>query len=302
MQTGITTVSGSNFTPIVATPSFNARVGIEGLFRQKGLFFWVASPVVIATILVTLLTHKQYSSEMKFLVQNTRGNVVITPERTSPTNIVSDVSETQVNSELEVLHSRDVMDPVADPDWANLTKDQQTPAAAKKHEKLLRAFEKRYATEIVRKTNVISVTILADTPEKARNDLARLSAAYLAEHRHLQRPAGASQFFEGEAERIRKSWDEASRKLVDFQQEHQLISLADRESALDGQISEDERDLLSTIAGCGRNAKQRLLALSSHRTVGGHDLDEHQQGLTWSEIDEKYVWEVPSRLDLKSQP
>jgi uncharacterized protein involved in exopolysaccharide biosynthesis len=246
MQTGITTVSGSSIAPIVGSPSFTARVGVEGLFRQKRLFFWAAAPVVLATILVTLLTHKQYSSEMKFLVQNNRGNVVITPERTSPTNIVSDVSETQVNSELEVLHSHDVMDPVADPDWANLTKDQQTPAAVKKHEKLLRAFEKKYNTEIVRKTNVISVTILADTPEKARTDLERLSAAYLAEHRHLQRPAGASQFFEGEAERIRKSWDEASRKLVDFQQEHQLISLADREAALDGQISEDERDLQST--------------------------------------------------------
>lgn len=266
MQNGITTVSGSSITPVVATPGFSARVGIEGFFRQKKLFFWAASPVVVATILVTLLTPKQYSSEMKLLVQNTRGNVVITPERTSPTNIMSEVSETQVNSELEVLHSHDVIDPVADPDWTDLPMNQRTPAAAKKHERLLRGFEKKYGTEIVRKTNVISVTILADTPEKAKNDLERLSAAYLAEHRRLQRPAGASQFFEGEAERIRKSWDAASRKLVDFQQEHQLISLADRESALDGQISEDERDLLSTDT--------TLRELDARQQANAHRLQE----------------------------
>ena len=246
MQTGITTVSGSSITSNITQPSITARVGIEGFFRQKRLFFWVASPVLIATILVTLLTHKQYSSEMKFLVQNTRGNVVVTPERTSPTNIVSDVTETQVNSELEILHSHDVIDPVADSDWAKVPENQRTPAAVRQHEKLLTQFGKRFGTEIIRKTNVISVSILADTPEKARSDLERLSAAYLAEHRRLQRPPGASQFFEAAAERIRKSWDDASRKLVDFQQEHQLISLPDRESALDSQISEDERDLLTT--------------------------------------------------------
>jgi uncharacterized protein involved in exopolysaccharide biosynthesis len=183
---------------------------------------------------------------MKFLVLNTRGNVVVTPERTSPTNLISDVTETQVNSEVEVLHSHDVVDPVADPGWEDLAPKDRTPAAVQKHEKLLRDFGKRYSTEIVRKTNVISVKILADTPDKAKSDLEHLSAAYLAEHRRLQRPAGASKFFESEVERIRKSWDDASRKLVEFQQAHQLISLPDRESALDSQISEDERDLVTT--------------------------------------------------------
>jgi uncharacterized protein involved in exopolysaccharide biosynthesis len=109
-----------------------------------------------------------------------------------------------------------------------------------------------------------------------------LSAAYLAEHRHLQRPAGASQFFEGEAERIRKSWDDASRKLVDFQQEHQLISLADRESALDAQISEDERDLLSTdttlreLEARQQANARRLQEIPKRHTTQERDLPNQQ--------------------------
>ena len=64
--------------------------------------------MVLVTLLVTLLTPKQYSSEMQFLVQNARGNVVVTPERTSSSDVVSGVTEEQVNSELVILHSHEL--------------------------------------------------------------------------------------------------------------------------------------------------------------------------------------------------
>src|SRR5450755_1342031 len=128
MQTAITHVSRGGLTP---------RAVVEALFRQRHLFFWTASIILAATVLATVLKHKQYSSEMKFLVQNTRGNVVITPERTTSANVASDVSETQVNSELEILHSHDVLDPVADPDWPKVPVDQRSPSDIRRHEKLI---------------------------------------------------------------------------------------------------------------------------------------------------------------------
>src|ERR1700680_5023165 len=94
-------------TPFV--PGNPARQMLEAVFRQKRLFTSVALPVLLASVLITFLTHRQYASEMKFIVQNNRGNVVVTPERTNPTNIISEVTEAQVNSELEVLHSHDVI-------------------------------------------------------------------------------------------------------------------------------------------------------------------------------------------------
>src|SRR6266480_1144678 len=102
MQTAIANMPRGNLTP---------RAGVEALFRQKTLFFWMVFVVLVATGLVTVLKHRQYTSQMKFLVQNTRGNVVITPDKTTQTSGASDVSETQVNSELELLHSHDVIDP-----------------------------------------------------------------------------------------------------------------------------------------------------------------------------------------------
>ena len=236
MRTAIT-ISKVGLTP---------RTGVEAFFRRKQLFLWIVLTVVVATLLVTVFKPKQYSSEMKLLVQNTRGNVVITPERTTPSNVISDVSETQVNSELELLHSRDVVEPVADPGWTQIPAAERTPKAVRTHEKLIKAFEECFNTAVLRKTNVIDVSVLADTPEKAKSDLERLFAAYFAEHRRLQRPAGTSGFFQSEAERIRKDWDSASQRLVEFQKQNELISLPERESVLNNQITEHQRDLLTT--------------------------------------------------------
>jgi uncharacterized protein involved in exopolysaccharide biosynthesis len=239
VQRSITTVPSSSLTP---------RVGIEAFFRHKKLFFWVASLTLLLTVLVTFSTRKQYLSEMKFIVQNTRGNVMITPEKTNSTSVVNDVTEAQVNSEVELLHSHDVLDPIADPEWVAIPESQRTAAQVNHHEKLLSAFEKRFGTEVVRRTNVINVTVLAPTPEKAHGELERLSSAYLAEHRRLQRPNGVSNFFAAETERMRKDWDEASQKLVNFQTEHQIFSLSAREVALENQISEREQALLAADA------------------------------------------------------
>jgi uncharacterized protein involved in exopolysaccharide biosynthesis len=239
MQTAITHVARGNLTP---------RAGLEAMFRQRRLFAIVACTVFLLSALATLVRPRQYSSEMKFLVQNNRGNVVITPEKTTATTVVSDVNETQVNSELEILHSHDVLDPVADPGWSQFPEARRDLAALRNHEKLIAAFERRFATDIIRKTNVIMVTVRAESAERAHSDLERLCAAYLAEHRRLQRPPGASEFFKTEAERIRKDWDEASQALVAFQQQHQIVSLPEREATLNKQLAERERDLAEADA------------------------------------------------------
>ena len=100
----------------------------------------------------------------------------------------------------------------------------------------------------MRKTNVIDVRFRASTPEVARTSLQRLADAYLEQHRRMQRPVGASSSLV-EAERYRKEWDEASRRLVDFQQEHQLSSLQQREANLEGKITKGEEEVLTTEAG-----------------------------------------------------
>jgi uncharacterized protein involved in exopolysaccharide biosynthesis len=238
--------TGIAATAIAPVSDLSLRTAVEGFFRQKWLFFSVVAAVLLATLVVTLVMRKQYLSEMEFLVQNTRENVVVTPEPTTSPSIISEVTEDQVNSELEILHSHDVIDPVADPGWSNLSPSQKTPDVIRHHENLIAKFEKKLDTQVVRKTNIITVSFLADSPEAAKDVLERLSASYLAELRRLQRPTGASEFFASEAERSRQAWDDATKELVDFQEQHQVVSLPDQETTLNTQITEDGEDLFAT--------------------------------------------------------
>jgi uncharacterized protein involved in exopolysaccharide biosynthesis len=237
------------------------------------LFAGIVAIVILLTVMVSLVMTKQYVSEMKFLVQNARGNVVVTPERTNPINVVSEVTEAQVNSELELLRSHDVMDPVADPEWEKIPPAKRDTAEIRRHEARLAAFDKRLETEPVRKTNVISVSFRASTPEDARNSLQRLADTYLEQHRRMQRPVGASAFFTSEAERYRKEWDDASHELVAFQQEHQLSSLQQREGDLEAKINKAGDDLLTSQASIGElegrlaESMRRMNAMSMRHTT-----------------------------------
>jgi uncharacterized protein involved in exopolysaccharide biosynthesis len=244
MQTGIVK-AGSAPEP---ETQMSFRSGVEALFRHQRFFLGIGLVVVLATIALTFLPSKQYVSEMKFLVENARGNVVVTPERTTTSNMVTDVTETQVNSEIEILRSHDVLDPVADPTWDQVPANRRDAAANRMHEGRVAAFDKRLTAEPVRKTNVIDVTFLARTPEGARDALSRLSEAYLAQHRRMERPLGASAFFASEAERYHKAWEDASQTLVNFQQQHQVNALDQRETAVEKNITDAQTDLLATTA------------------------------------------------------
>jgi uncharacterized protein involved in exopolysaccharide biosynthesis len=255
------------------TPNLSLRIAVEAFFRHQRIFAGASLFVFVLTATVTLLTRAQYVSEMKFLVQNSRGNVVVTPERTNPVNVVSEVTEAQVNSELEILRSHDVLDPVADPVWEKLPANQRDAFAIRRHEALLATFDKSLEIEPVRKTNVIKVSILAKDPEEARNSLQRVSDAYLEQHRRMERPGGASSFFTAEAERYRNAWDGASRQLVDFQREHQFSSLQQRETDMEGKITSTQNDVLRSEASLDEldarlaEGARRMDAMSTRETT-----------------------------------
>jgi hypothetical protein len=93
---GVVTEMQMQTASALSRPGSAPRVGIEAFFRHKKLFFWIVFATLLVAILVTILTPKQYASEMKFLIQNTRGNVPVTPERTESAGAPGDVTDTQV--------------------------------------------------------------------------------------------------------------------------------------------------------------------------------------------------------------
>src|SRR5689334_3800697 len=88
------------------------RDGASAVFRRRGLVLFTFLAVVAGTILVTLFLPNRYDARLKILVKNQRVDVAITPEATNGVGAasgVSEVSENQINSEIELLTSKDLL-------------------------------------------------------------------------------------------------------------------------------------------------------------------------------------------------
>src|ERR1700685_138556 len=112
---------------------------LEGVFRHCWLFSTLLIVVILLVAAVTVATPRQYRSEMRFLLENSRSNAVITPDRSSSPALM-EITEQQINQKLEVLGSEDVLNAVADPGWINLPASQRTLAKINQHEKTLNGF------------------------------------------------------------------------------------------------------------------------------------------------------------------
>ena len=95
--------------------AISLRDGASALFRRRGLVLFIFLAVVLGTAVVTYLLPNKYESRMKILVKNQRVDVAITPEATAgaPAGVDTEVSENEINSEIELLTSRDLLTQVA---------------------------------------------------------------------------------------------------------------------------------------------------------------------------------------------
>ena len=92
---------------------------LEAAFRHRRLWFSSAIVVFLASLAYTMLRPRQFRSEMDILVQNTRGDAQITPSRVNGTLTINGVTEEQINSEIQMLESRNLASAAIDPQWNN---------------------------------------------------------------------------------------------------------------------------------------------------------------------------------------
>jgi uncharacterized protein involved in exopolysaccharide biosynthesis len=246
----------STVTSIAADQSTRyspVRTSIEALWRNKWLFAATFLVIVGLAAAVTLLKSKQFKSEMMFLVEASRSRAVISADRASGAAPVEEVTEQQINSEMQLLLSEDVVGSVVDPGW---TRDGKAPEEIQQHEEKIAKFLKHLTLESAKKANVINATFHAGTPELAAETLERLSAAYLAKRQMIARPRGTSHFFAEETKRYKDAWERANQDLVAFQRTNGLVSVPDQEEAISQQILSTENDLRAAQTSLAENTQR----------------------------------------------
>jgi uncharacterized protein involved in exopolysaccharide biosynthesis len=229
--------------------SFTARDVVAIGFRHQRVMVLCFVGVVIGVMLSALALPPKYRAETKLLVKRERVDPVVSPEQNAPLMFHDTVSEEEINSEVELIQSQDVLQKVV----TTCGLDEKTFLGAILHygetpqnrtDRAVIRLRSDLQLEVIKKTNVISIAYESHKPEIAQKVLATLDKAYLDKHLEVHHPTGQAEFFDKEAERYKKEMLDAEAQLSKFtaqqngvaptvQRDMVLQKLADFNSSLD---------------------------------------------------------------------
>src|SRR5579872_309699 len=218
-------VNGSERLPTlrdIATP----------LFRHQKLVLLTFLGLVLGTVLGIILLPKDYEAKMKILVKRERVDAAVSPGRDAVMSNPGEVTEEELNSEVELLKSRDLLEKVVV--TCNLQEshtshfwDRLLPAAAasesedgqdsgKKISQAVLALESKLQIEPLKKTNLIQVAYDSPNPQTAARVLHALGSLYLEKTVEVHRPPGAFEFFQAESQHYDQELQTAESQLTKF--------------------------------------------------------------------------------------
>ncbi len=214
--------------PVAVPPErvLTPRDVLRPLFRHRRAGFRLFVALLVLLALVTWFWPTHYTAEMKILVKRDRLDVA--PSQAPQP--APEITDSDVNSEVVLLTSRDLLEQVA-------VDSHLVPADARRdHVVLSRAvldLERHLTVEPVRKTAIIDVQYTSRDPRVAASVLRDLARRYLEKHLAVNRPAGAREFFDQQARRLRDELAAAQKRLVDFgKQEHTASAASEKDSTL----------------------------------------------------------------------
>jgi len=259
-------LDGNSYVATGRTRSYGGQTNLSArdiatvLFRRKMLIATLFLTIAAGAAVVTFLLPNQYESRMKILVKNARADVVVTPERTGETTY-HNVTETQINSEIELLKSKDLLEQVA---IKSGLADQQPPtlgvtdvSGSLPLEKAIRQLEKDLVIIPVKKADIIQVTYTARSPELAASVLQNLRDLYLEKHLKLHRPPGTYEFFKTQADQHKEQLRGAELKRDAFQQRMNVVALGPEKELNLRKMADAKSQLLEAHAAVSE-ATQRI--------------------------------------------
>jgi uncharacterized protein involved in exopolysaccharide biosynthesis len=200
--------------------------------------YWRLSVVVVCACiglaaLVTAVMPKRYEARMKFLVNNERGDLVITPEKNQIAGRPPEVTETQVNSEIELLRSRDILEAIvrdqklfaSDPAKASANPSKLQIARA------IKKLEKNLGVNALRKTDIVEVVYDGSDPDLAVSVLNNLGTRYLNAHLAAHSTPGSYKFFADQVSKYNEQLMQTRIAISAFHRKKGLYSLPEQQTA-----------------------------------------------------------------------
>jgi uncharacterized protein involved in exopolysaccharide biosynthesis len=209
--------------------NFNLKDFLAIAFRHKriaGLCFFA---ILAGAIVAAVLQPPEYRASTKFLVTKGRVDPAVTSEQSAPMVVNSEVSEEELNSEVELLKSPDIHRDVVIACGLDKRKSLwDRMFNASKPERLIAhavvRLDKQLKVELVKKSNVIGVTYTSSDPQMAAQVLRTLADAYTRKHVEVHSPPGQFEFFAEETERYKKNLADAENQMKQLSEQADGVS------------------------------------------------------------------------------
>jgi len=209
--------------------SFTLRDLLAIGFRRQRTIVLCFGGILLGTILAAVFQESEYRATMKFLVARERQDPVVSAEQTSSVMVRSDVTEEELNSEVELLRNNDVLRQVV----ISCGLDQRKAlreyffipiSAETKIAKAVARLESDLEIEAIKKSDLIQISYSSADPQQAARVLRVLGDAYIQKHASVHTPPGQVQFFEEETARYKKQLEDAEAQLKQLSQEQDGVA------------------------------------------------------------------------------
>jgi uncharacterized protein involved in exopolysaccharide biosynthesis/Mrp family chromosome partitioning ATPase len=268
-------------------PEASMRDFYNVLFRNKRKILIFFLSVMVVVTLGTLLASEVYQSEAKLMVRVGRESVTLDP--TASTGQVVNIGserENEINSETEILKSRELAEKVVDavgvklilegPEetlvpgdslfriirhWvrqavkvpsdaiAKLLTFNDAPSAAvqlKERDKAVQALIKNLDIETTKKSSIISIGYETNDPKLAHDVVGQLIGFYLDKHINAHRTTGSYQFFDQQKETLQSSLAQTEENLRGLKNKTGTASIQEQRHILLERIGGMQRELEQT--------------------------------------------------------
>ena len=201
-----------------------ARDLLMPLFRRKGLFAVTFVALLLCIVAAAYSLSHQYNAKMEILVNRERMDPMVTSQATNQTPVAPPpVTETEINSEVELIKSPDILKEVV---LANgLNKVEQGKLSSflmPAHDgdwytsKAVKNLMNGLKIGVITKTDVIEVDYKASDPAIAYGVLNKLASLYLQKHLAVRRPQGSYDFFANQTEKYDRALKDSEMRLAAF--------------------------------------------------------------------------------------
>jgi len=202
---------------------FSVKDLLAAAFRYKRTAALCFFGILTGAIAVAILQPAKYSASTEFLVGEGRVDPVVSTEASVPP-VVKPVSEEDLNSEIELLHSPDVLRQVViacglDRDKTLWDRVLGSPVPERRLARAADRLNKDLRIEVVKKSDLIDVGYTARDPQEAVRVLKSLTEAYMQKHVAVHSPPGQVEFFAQETERYKKDLSDAEAQMKQFSQQ-----------------------------------------------------------------------------------